>query len=112
MKVEGVATAAFDLHIFGKVPEGLHLQDQRAREFRLQGAHEHEDFEVAAAQERQVLWLDVFKIDQDEIGFQEGFLVGVNNGCGGRLSESCGGGQFYRDFSGVGYVLDITAQSV
>jgi hypothetical protein len=68
----------------------------------LLSADEQQDFEVAAAQERQVLWLDVFKIDQDEIGFQEGFLVGANICLGGRLANSCGGGQFRHAFSGAG----------
>lgn len=73
VKIQGITTAALNLHITGTITEGLQLQNECARELRLQGTHEHQNCEVAPTQERQALRLDVLKINQDEIGFQKNY---------------------------------------
>ncbi len=68
VEIESVVASALDANVLGVWPQGLKLVGEVEGYFGLVGPAKNADLEGAAAKAGQILGLNIFEIDKDEVG--------------------------------------------
>ncbi len=67
VKIKGIVSGSFKNDVLGALAKRLKCRRQSNGNLGLIGAEENLDLERAVLEQANVFWLDVFKIDKDEV---------------------------------------------